>query len=214
MPLSPACPLSRARPEANRPTRDRLSFRAARKVGRRVAESAAQSGSGRSAHPTSVRVLMAFSRSRLDGDLPFFPVVQSAALICRFWCVSLPYIKFDTNPMPKRSSTARPETGASGATRVSNRNPRRHFSRRGDRRADQAGDRNAQPSSARGKNESVPDSMSHGTLVRTALPRSLLTFTLRSDLRCGNGSYGLPRRSRCPTVGAHISQWALDAVRL
>jgi len=42
MPLSPACPLSRTRPEANRPTRDRLSFRAARKVRRHVAESAAQ----------------------------------------------------------------------------------------------------------------------------------------------------------------------------
>src|SRR5450631_807538 len=88
---SPACPLSRARPEANRPKRDRLSFRAARKVRRRVAESAAQSGSGRSSRPTSVRVLMALSRSRLDGDLPFFPVVQSAAVICRLWCVSLPY---------------------------------------------------------------------------------------------------------------------------
>ncbi len=61
MPLSrsPACPLSLARPEANRPTRDRLSFRAARKVRRRVAESVAQLGSGRSARPTSVRVLMA-----------------------------------------------------------------------------------------------------------------------------------------------------------
>src|ERR1035438_8943858 len=48
-------------------------------------------GSGRSARPTSVRVLMAFSRSRLDGDLLFLPVVQSAVLICRLWCVSLPY---------------------------------------------------------------------------------------------------------------------------
>src|SRR5271157_2505656 len=105
MPLSPACPLSRARPEASRPTRDRLSCRAARKVHRRVAESAAQSGSGLSARPTSVRVLMAFSRSRLDGDLPFFPVVQSAAAICRFWCVSLPYPPLDTNLMPKRGST-------------------------------------------------------------------------------------------------------------
>jgi hypothetical protein len=42
MPLlrSPACPLSRTRLEANRPSRDRLFFRAARKVRRRVAESA------------------------------------------------------------------------------------------------------------------------------------------------------------------------------
>src|ERR1035441_8673143 len=96
MPLSPACPLSRARPEASRPTRDRLSFRAARKVRRRVVESAAQSGSGRSARPTSVRVLMAFSRSRLDGDLPFFRVVQSAAVTCRLWYVSLPY----PHPLP------------------------------------------------------------------------------------------------------------------
>jgi hypothetical protein len=47
MPLlrSPACPLSRTRLEANRPSRDRQSFRAARKVRRRVAESAAQSRS-------------------------------------------------------------------------------------------------------------------------------------------------------------------------
>jgi len=59
LPRSPACPLSRIRPEANRPSRDRLFFRAARKVRRRVAESAAQSGSGRAARPTSVRVLMA-----------------------------------------------------------------------------------------------------------------------------------------------------------
>jgi hypothetical protein len=59
LPRSPACPLSRIRPEANRPSRDRLFFRAARKVRRRVAESAAQSGSGRSARPTSVRVSMA-----------------------------------------------------------------------------------------------------------------------------------------------------------
>ena len=93
LPRSPACPLSRTRLEANRPSRDRQSFHAARKVRRRVAESAAaaQSGSRRSARPTSVRVLMAFSRSRLDGDLPFFPVVQSAAVICRLWCASLPY---------------------------------------------------------------------------------------------------------------------------
>ena len=78
MPLlhSPACPLSRTRPEANRPIRDRQSFRAARKVRRRVAESAAQSGSGRSARPISVRVLIALSRSRLVGDLPFFPVAS------------------------------------------------------------------------------------------------------------------------------------------
>jgi hypothetical protein len=55
----PACPLSRTRLEANRPTRGRLSFRVARKVRKRVAESAAQSGSGRSARPTSARVLMA-----------------------------------------------------------------------------------------------------------------------------------------------------------
>ena len=49
LPCSPACSLSRTPLEANRPTRDRQSFRAARKVRRRVAESAAQSGSGRSA---------------------------------------------------------------------------------------------------------------------------------------------------------------------
>ena len=53
--LSLARPLSRARTEANRPNRNRQSFRAARKVRRRVAESAAQSGSGRSARPTSGR---------------------------------------------------------------------------------------------------------------------------------------------------------------
>src|SRR5713226_1441699 len=105
LPRSPACPLSRTPLEANPPNRDRQSFHAARKVRRRVAESAAQSGSGRSARPTSVRVLMAFSRSRLDGDLPFFPVVQSAAAICRLWCVFLPYPQLDTNLMPKRGST-------------------------------------------------------------------------------------------------------------
>jgi hypothetical protein len=107
MPLrrSTACPLSRTRPEANRPNRDRLSFRAARKVRRRVAESAAQSGSGRSARPTSVRVLMAFPQPRLDGALPFCPVAQSAAAICRLWCVSLPYAQLDTNLMSKRGST-------------------------------------------------------------------------------------------------------------
>jgi len=48
LPRSPACPLSRAQFEANRPNRDRQFFRAARKARRRVAESAAQSGSGRS----------------------------------------------------------------------------------------------------------------------------------------------------------------------
>jgi hypothetical protein len=58
-----------------------------------------------------------FSQSRLDGDLPFFPVVQSAALICRLWCVSLPYLKFDTNLMPKRGSTPLPETGVSDCYR-------------------------------------------------------------------------------------------------
>src|ERR1035437_2108239 len=96
LPRSRARPLSRTRPEANRPNRDRLSFRAARKVRRRVSESAAQSGLGRSARPTSVRVLMAFSRSLLDGDLSFFPVVRSAAVICRLWCVSWPY----PHPLP------------------------------------------------------------------------------------------------------------------
>jgi hypothetical protein len=104
----------------------------------KFAESAAQSGSGRSARPTSVRVLMAFSRSRLVGDPPFFPVVQSAALICRLWCVSLPYLKLDTNPTPKRGSTALPETGVSGATRVSNRSQRRDFGP-ADRRAARRG---------------------------------------------------------------------------
>jgi hypothetical protein len=107
LPRSPACPLSRTRLEANRPNRDRQSFPAARKVRRRVAESAAQLGSGRSARPTSRRVLMALCRSRLGGDLPFFPVVQSAVLICRLWCVSLPCQQLDTNLMPKRGSTLR-----------------------------------------------------------------------------------------------------------
>jgi hypothetical protein len=102
LPRSPACPLSRTPLEANRPTRDPLSFRAARKVHRRVAESAAQSGSGRSARLTSVRMLMASSRSRPDGDLPFCPVVHSGAAICRLWCVSLPHPQLDTNLMPKR----------------------------------------------------------------------------------------------------------------
>ena len=162
MPLSrsPACPLSRARPEANRPNRDRQPFRAARKVRRRVAESAAQSGSGRSARPTSVRVLMVFSRSRLDGVLPFFPVVQSAVLICRLWCVSLPYPQLDTNLMPKRGSTPLPETSVSGATRVSSRNPHRDFGRRADRRADQAGYEDGQPRQTAGeKTKSAPDSV-------------------------------------------------------
>ena len=45
-----------------------------------------------------------------------------------------------------------------------------------------------QPCSDHLKNESAPDSKSHGTLVRTALPRSLLTTSLRIDLRSGNGS--------------------------
>jgi len=94
LPRSPACPLPRTRLEANRPNRDRLSFRAARKVRRRVAVSAARSGSGLSARPTSGRVLMVFSRSRLDGVLSFFPIVQPAVLICRLWCVSLPSIYF------------------------------------------------------------------------------------------------------------------------
>jgi hypothetical protein len=124
--LSPACPLSRARPEANRPNRNRQSFRAARKVRRRVAESAAPLGSGRSARPPSVRVLMAFSRSRRDGDLPFFPVVQSGVLICQFWCVSVPYPQLDTNLMPKRGSTLHQcqSRAFSGAMLVSSRNPR------------------------------------------------------------------------------------------
>jgi hypothetical protein len=52
----------------------------------------------------AVQVLTASSRSPLDGDLPFFPVVQSAAAICRLWCVSLPYQQLDTNLMPKRGS--------------------------------------------------------------------------------------------------------------
>ncbi len=104
LPRSPACSLSCARLEANRPSRDRQSFRAARKARRRVAESAAQSGSERSGRPTSVRVLTASSRSPLDGDLSFFPVVQSAAVVCRLWCVSLPYPQLDTNLMPKRGS--------------------------------------------------------------------------------------------------------------
>ena len=60
MPLPRSCALSRPRPEANLPTRDRLSFRAARKVRRRVSESAAQSGSVWSVRPNSVRGLMAF----------------------------------------------------------------------------------------------------------------------------------------------------------
>ena len=47
---------------------------------------------------------MAFSRSRLDGDLSFFPVVQFAAVICPLWCVSLPYPQLDTNLIPKRGS--------------------------------------------------------------------------------------------------------------
>jgi hypothetical protein len=39
------------------------------------------------------------------------------------------------------------------------------------------------------QNESAPDSIwSHETLVRAALPRSLLTTNLHSDLRFGNGS--------------------------
>src|ERR1039458_261507 len=92
LPRSRAWPLSRTRLEANPPNRAHPSFRAARKVRRRVAESAAQSGSGRSARRTLVRVSVAFSRSRLDGDLLFSPVVQSAVPICRLWYVWLPYL--------------------------------------------------------------------------------------------------------------------------
>ena len=97
LPRSRAWPLSRTRLEANPPNRAHPSFHAARKVRRRVAESAAQSGSGWSARRTLVRVSVAFSRSRLDGDLLFFPVVQSAVPICRLWCVSLPCLQLDTN---------------------------------------------------------------------------------------------------------------------
>jgi hypothetical protein len=39
---------------------------------------------------------------------------------------------------------------------------------------------------------------------RPALPRNLHTITLRSDPHCGTGSDWIPRRCRCPTVGAHI----------
>jgi hypothetical protein len=124
--LSPACPLSRSRLEANRPNHNRQSFRAARKLRRRVAESAAPLGSGRSARPTSVRVLMALSRSRLDGDLPPFHSCQSGVLICQLWCVSVPYPQLDTNLMPKRGSTPHQcQTRAfPRAMRVSSRNPR------------------------------------------------------------------------------------------
>src|ERR1700690_4195703 len=58
-PHPPACFLSRARLGANLPNRDRQFSRAACKVRRRVAESAARLGSERSAHLPSVRVLMA-----------------------------------------------------------------------------------------------------------------------------------------------------------
>ena len=46
--------------------------------------------------------------------------------------------------------------GALGATRVSNRSQRRDFGRRADRRAVQAGDRDAQPSSASGEKRKRP----------------------------------------------------------
>ena len=53
-------------------------------------------------------------------------------------------------------------------------------------------------------NESVPDSMSHGTPVETALPQSLLTTTLLSDLLRGidscvprGGYYRLAWRTFC-----------------
>jgi len=58
-PSSSACLLSRARLGANLPNHDRQFFRAARKVRRHVAESAALSGSGSWVRPTSVRVLRA-----------------------------------------------------------------------------------------------------------------------------------------------------------
>jgi hypothetical protein len=105
LPRSPTRPLSRARLDANRPSRDRLLFRAGRKVRRHVAESAARLGLGPLARPTSVQVLMAFSRSGLDGDLPFSLVVQSAVLPCPLWYVSLPCPQLDTNFKPKRGST-------------------------------------------------------------------------------------------------------------
>src|ERR1035438_6980780 len=116
MPLarSPACPLSRVRLEASRPIRDRQSFRAARKVRRRVAESAAQSGSGWSARRTLVRVSVAFSRSRLDGDLLFSPVVQSGVPICGLWYVWLPYripslVNYFARLVPQNAVTQRTE---------------------------------------------------------------------------------------------------------
>ncbi len=90
---------------------------------------------------------MAFSRSRLDGDLLFFPVVQSAAAICRLWCVSLPYPQLDTNLMPKRGSTlhhyqrqAFPEPCGCRA------DPAPTFRQAADRRADRTINRNDQPS--------------------------------------------------------------------
>jgi hypothetical protein len=44
------------------------------------------------------------------------------------------------------------------------------------------------------KNESAPDSVSRRTLVRTALPRSLLTTSLTLDANDGNGTTRLLRR--------------------
>jgi hypothetical protein len=41
----------------------------------------------------------------LDDSLPFSLVVQSAVLIYRLWCVSVPDAQLDTNLMPKRGST-------------------------------------------------------------------------------------------------------------
>jgi hypothetical protein len=86
-----------------------------------------------------------------------------------------------------------------GATRVLNRNPHRHFGRRADRRADQQVKKTVSRAPHRVKKRKRPDSKSHGTLVRTALPRKLLSTSLRSDLHCGNGSDVL----RGTPLGAH-----------
>jgi hypothetical protein len=48
------------------------------------------------------------------------------------------------------------------------------------------------PGEASGKNESAPDSIESRTLVRSALPRKLLTTTLRSDLHLRNAPFVMP----------------------
>src|ERR1019366_8210237 len=89
LPRSRACPLSRTRLEANRPNRDRLSFRAVRKVRSTLLDLLLNRDQDGRLVRLRRKCPTASSRSPPDGDLSFFPVVQSAAVTCRLWCVFL-----------------------------------------------------------------------------------------------------------------------------